>query len=395
MESIVQEKIRQAVEILREQQVDCWLTFVRETPACGDPVLPLIYGHDLTWQSALLVARSGERIAIVGELEAETARRSGAFERVVPYRQTIRPFLAEELERLQPAQIAVNYSKGDVLADGLSYGLLQVLWGYLDGTPWRERLISAEKIIAALRGRKTLREAQAIRAAAALTEQIFAETFAYAQIGMSEKDISDFMHSRLQAHAVQPAWEAENCPTVNAGPASPVGHVGPSEIRLQPGHILHIDFGVRLDGYCSDLQRVAYALRPGETQAPAAARRGLQVIVSAIQAAAEAMRPGMAGKKIDAVARRIVVEAGFESYPYGTGHHLGRLAHDGAGILGPEWEKYGDVPNYPLEAGQVYTLEPGLALPDFGYIGLEEDVRVTENGAEFLSNPQTDWVLIG
>jgi Xaa-Pro aminopeptidase len=393
MKTIVQEKTLQAVSILQEMQVDCWLTFVRETPAAGDPVLPLIYGDDLTWQSALILTASGERIAILGSLEAETARRTGAYPNIITYDKAFSPVLLKTLARLNPHEIAINYSTSDVLADGLSHGLYLTLLKYLQGSPWAERLISAEKVIRALRGRKTPAEVIRIHQAVETTRQIFDNTFDYAQIGMSEAQISDFMHVQLEAFKVGPAWGWEHCPTVNCGPESPVGHVGPSAITLQAGQILHIDFGVQQDEYCSDIQRVAYFLRPGETAPPAEVQKGFDTIARSVQEAVAAMKPGVAGKEIDAIARGVVTAAGYPEYPYATGHHLGRLAHDGAGILGPLWEKYGETPNYLLEAGQVYTIEPGLAVPGYGYIGLEEDVLVTESGAEFLGEPQTHLIL--
>ena len=393
METIVQQKVRQSAGILQEQGIDLWLTFVRETSAAGDPVLPLIYGHDLTWQSALMLTQDGESIAIVGRFEADSALRTGAYRSVLPYDQGLRAPLLECLQRLDPGSIAINYSKDDVHADGLTLGLYQLLNEYLEGTPYRERLVSAAPVIHALRGRKTAGEAARIRQAVETTRQIYETVFERVQPGMSEGEISALMHALLEAHGVGPAWELQHCPTVNAGPDSPVGHTGPSDIRLQRGQILHLDFGVKQADYCSDIQRVAYYLAPGETRAPEPVQRGFDTVRRALLAAAAAMQPGRPGKEVDAAARSVVTAAGYPEYLYATGHQLGRLAHDGAGLLGPEWERYGDTPNFPLEVGQVYTLEPGLAVPGYGYIGLEEDVLVTENGAEFLGPPQEELIL--
>ena len=260
-------------------------------------------------------------------------------------------------------------------------------------SPWIDRLISAEPLIRALRSRKTPAEIDRIRSAIKTTDEIYNNTFYYTQVGVSEKQISDFMHQQLKKFAVSPAWGLDHCPTVNTGPESPIGHVGPTDLTIQPGHIVHFDFGVQQDNYCSDIQRVLYFLAPGEIQPPDAVQHGFDTVVHAIQESVSAMKPGMLGKEIDAIARKVVTDAGYPEYRYATGHHLGRLAHDGAGVLGPTWERYGETPNYPIEAGQVYTVEPGLMVPGYGYIGLEEDVLVTNTGAEFLSTPQIELLL--
>lgn len=393
MKTLVQEKIEQAVAILQEKQIDLWLTFVRETSAVEDPVLPLIYGRTLTWHSALMLTRRGERIAILGRLEADTARRLEAYDEIISYDQSIRDALLRTLERLDPQQIAVNTSLSDPAADGLTHGMYQTLTRYLDGTPFAERLISAETVIAALRSRKTPAEADRIRRAVATSEEIFRQTFDFLKPGLSEKQVADFMHAQIRARGLAPAWDWEHCPAVNAGPDSPVGHASPTDIRLAPGHLVHFDFGVRQDDYCADLQRMVYLLRPGEKTAPPEVQRGFDTVVRAIQNAVAAMRPSQRGVDIDSIARQTITDAGYPEYPYGTGHGLGRAAHDGGTMLGPLWEKYGQSPLGLLEAGQVYTVEPGLAVPGYGYVGLEEDVLVTASGAEFLCPPQTALVL--
>jgi Xaa-Pro aminopeptidase len=330
----------------------------------------------------------------VGRFDAITAQRLGAYTEVIPYDQSIQPHLLAALERLDPRQIALNYSANDVYADGLGHGLYQVLAGYLAGTPYAGRLVSAEGIIGALRGRKTPAEVTRIRTAVATTLEIYARAFDFLQPGMTEAQVGAYMHEQMAALSIlETAWDRASCPAVNSGPESPVGHAGPTELRLERGHIVHFDFGIRQDEYCSDVQRVVYLLRPGETRAPQPVQRGFDTVLAAVDAAVAAMRPGVTGLEVDAAARRVIVDAGYPEFRYATGHHLGRNAHDGGGVLGPAWERYGDTPFRPLEAGHVYTVEPGLAVPDYGYIGLEEDVLVTPDGVVYLGAPQRELLL--
>jgi len=392
--SLPYQKALQAVDILNEKGIDVWLTFVRETSHGGDPILPVIYGSTgLTWPSALIITRSGKRIAIVGRLEVEAARAGGAYDEIIPHDTGIAGPLRETLARLDPQQIAVNISKNDVLADGLSWGMYQTLLDILASTPYAARLVPAEGIIAAVNGRKTPGEVDLIRAAVKATAQIFSESFTKIHPGMTEKQIAGLFHDQVHRRGLGYAWAPESCPAVNAGPASAMGHSGPTDIVLERGHLLHFDFGVKLGGFCSDIQRMMYFLAPGETQAPAAVQHGFDTVLQAIEASGAAMKPGVQGAEIDGIARSIVTAAGFPEFMHGLGHQLGRHAHDGGGMLGPRWEKYGDLPDRPLEVGQVYTLEPSLFVPGYGVVGIEEDVMLTEPGIEYLGEPQTKLIL--
>jgi Xaa-Pro aminopeptidase len=395
MNPLVIEKTQQICAILAEKEMDMWLTFVRETSAGGDPVLPLIYGDTgLTWQSALIFTRSGRRLAIVGRFEAETAEKTGAFDEVAIYDESIQPVLLEKLTGMNPQKIAINYSENDVLADGLSHGMYLNLVEILAHSPYGERLVSAEHIISALRGRKTETEITRIKTAIHSTLSIYEHAFEAIRPGMTEIEVARMMQFAVEKAGLGYAWPKNNNPAVNSGPDSPVGHNAPTEIALSPGHLLHFDFGVKENDYCADIQRMVYLLRPGETKPPEAVQKGFDTVVAAIEAAFHAIQPGVQGIDVDTAARTVVTDAGYPEYKYATGHQVGRLAHDGGGLLGPAWDRYGKTPYLPLEVSQVYTIEPGLMVPGYGYVGIEEDIVVTEDGAEFLSPPQKTLILI-
>jgi len=214
------------------------------------------------------------------------------------------------------------------------------------------------------------------------------------QVGRSEKDIGDFIHGEFKRRGLPAAWAWDGCPIVNSGPDSAVGHGVPSaDIHIAPGHIVHIDLGVQQDGYCSDIQRLWYVRRPGETTLPAEIQRAFDTVRQAIREGAKALRPGVKGHEVDQVARDVIVDAGYPEYMHAFGHGLGKACHDGGPLLGPRWERYGNTPDMIVEVGNIYTLELGV-ITSAGYVGLEEDVLVTENGVVFLSNEQTEIRMI-
>lgn len=393
--NLIQEKLNQAVGILQEQNIDAWLTFVRETSLSPDPCLDLILGMDMVWQSAFIVTRSGERIAIIGHHDAENVRAVGGYTTINTYVQGIRDQLIETLAALNPNQLALNYSENDAASDGLGHGLYRLLERYLDGTGLSEAFVSSEAVVNALRGRKSPVELERIKAAITTTQQIFQQVGSHTQWGMTEMEVAAYAHQLAAERNLGTAWDWDYCPTVSCGPDSPVGHGGPTDrYTVQPGTLMHMDFGVKQDDYCADLQRVWYVRHSEDDELPDEVAKGFAAARQALQAGFDALKPGVQGWEVDAAARRALVDAGYPEYEHAFGHHLGRKAHDGATVLGPRWERYGQTPYGTVEAGNVFAIELGVAVEGYGYVGLEENVLIGEDGAQWLSDPQSEIWLV-
>ena len=391
---LIREKVRQAVGLLREFDIDCWITFTRESELNGDPVLPFLAPGDVTWHSAFIVSKDGRAHAIVGRYDRQAIAETGAYDDVVAFVTGFKAPLQEYLKTLAPARIAVNYSKGSEVCDGLTHGMYLTLQEVLSGIGFDERLVSAERIVSALRERKTPAEISAIKEAIRHTQEIFALVEGFIAPGRTEKEIAAFMTAEVERRRLVPAWGQATCPAVFTGPETAEAHYGPTGRPVERGHVLNMDFGVKVDGYCSDLQRTFYVMADGESSPPADVQKGFDAIVRAVTAARDAMRPGVQAVEVDAIARKIVTDAGYEEYPHALGHQVGRSPHDGTALLGPGWEKYDHKPFQRLEAGMVFTIEPRLTVAGKGIVTIEEMVVVTETGADWLSTPQLDLKLI-
>ncbi|MCK5087524.1 MAG: aminopeptidase P family protein [Melioribacteraceae bacterium] len=388
------EKQKQAVQILNEKDIDMWMTFVRETGNLKDPMMDMLVGTGATWHSAFIITKNGDTTAIIGSLEEANMKTVGTFENIVPYLKSVKEDLIKVLEKYDPQKIAINYSRNSSLADGLTHGVYLELMELLKDTPYKDRFVSSEEIVSALRGRKSETELNLMKTAIVETLKIFDEVTDFIEVGKTEKDVAEFVRGIVRERGFGFAWDEEHCPAVFTGPDTAGAHSGPTDKAIARGHVINMDFGINYKDYCSDLQRTWYVLKEGETEAPPEVMKGFKVIVDSIQLAKEAIKPGKLGWEIDDIARSYIVKNGYEEYPHGLGHQVGRVAHDGGAMLGPRWERYGNIPYIPIEVGNVFTIEPRLTIDGFGIATIEEKIVVTEDGCEFISPPQTEIYLI-
>jgi Xaa-Pro aminopeptidase len=341
--TILREKLVQAEAILDERDVDLWLLLARESDVLGDPSLPLVAGTSVTWESAFLISRTGDHVAIVGTGDVENMHQTGAWDNVIGYVEGVGADLRAQLQARDPNVIALNYSRDNNMADGLTHGMYLLLLDLLDGTSFRERLVEAGEIPNTLRARKSATELERIRQSVRTTERIWEATQAYLRPGLTEHEISNFMHEQLEERRIGSSWDWKYCPTITAGPDSPRGHVGPTDIHTEAGQLVTIDFGVREGEYCSDMQRTYYFLRPGESDAPETIHRHFAIVDRCIQDAAEFIRPGVTGWEVDAIARAIFEQENVDAWQFALGHQMGRACHDGGTVIGPRWERYGQL----------------------------------------------------
>jgi Xaa-Pro aminopeptidase len=381
--SLIAGKHAQARELLREQGIDCWLTFQREG---SDVLLPYVLGVDeLVSQSALMIFADGPSVAIVMDYDATVVE--GIFDEVIAYRTTWRDPLLTVLQERNPARIALNYDAHDDGIDGLTHGQYLLLTEAVRPIGFEGRFESASPVTSLIRQIKTPEEVERMRRACEITVHLFDDVTSILKPGLSEWDIYEYLHDQMKSYNVTASWDPAYCPGVMSSRRES-GHTPPTQIKLEPGDGLRVDLGVITEGYASDLMRTWYLRKPGETTAPAEFQRAFDTVRDAIQIAADTIRPGLTGIEVDTAARSYVEKQGYAFF-HATGHQVGTRAHDGGLLLGPDNERYGPRSRGRILQGMTFTLEPV-----FGPIGIEENVVVTAEGCSYLVPPQRELWLV-
>lgn len=251
-------------------------------------------------------------------------------------------------------------------------------FGKLNDAFSQVELLSLPDLVSHLRSVKDESEIKLIRQAVKIADDAFDEVLKTIEIGQTEEEIGlNLEFSMRRAGASGGSFDF----IVASGVRSAMPHGTASSKRVQSGEFLTMDFGAIYQGYCSDITRTIFIGDPEDKH-----RAVYETVLAAQRAGIQAVAPGRTGKEVDAVARTIIEKAGYGDYfGHGLGHSVGLAIHEGPNLNKRE-ERI-------LEPGMVITVEPGIYIPDWGGVRIEDIVLVTENGCEVLTQAPKEFII--
>ena len=248
-------------------------------------------------------------------------------------------------------------------------------------------LVPTEGLVERVRVRKDEHEIATLREAARRLSLAARHVLGDVQRGRTEREVAHAIDARLiEAGFTKPAFDT----IVASGPNAALPHARPGERKLTEGDLVVLDFGGIYDSYCVDLTRtVSVGAANGRT------RDVYDAVREAHDRAIAAVAPGRSRFDIDAAARNTLGKHGLgEAFGHGTGHGLGIEVHEDPRISRRRPELDVNVADEAVAAGMVFTIEPGAYLPGWGGVRIEDDVLVTEQGVEVLTDVTTDLIEI-
>lgn len=389
-------------QAMKESGVDAWVIICRENN--NDPIAHHIGGENAGGTALFLFYLEGDKavskvFSPVGEATALGELK--IHDEVIPVERGKSAILqgAEYIKEQNFEKIAINSSYDELLADGLSYTQRKTLEEALGNHA--NKLVSADELIYEFLAVKLPSEVEIMTKAAELTAQWQVEAYEQVVPGKTtDADVAKFLKKKMEEYGVKDGWSPDQNPSVNSGPDR--GHSHPTDKVIMPGDVIQTDFGIRVyDMWVSDIQRFAYVLREGETQAPDSVQFYFESSIGGNRIALAAMRPGVLGYQVDKAQRDWMDERGSEYVMWSTGHPVGYVAHD----IGPNLGA-GNLPDpsvrpaamKPLKEGMLFAFDGFHAwkLPDGGTktMSVEETAVVTSDGARYLIKPQEELILI-
>jgi Xaa-Pro aminopeptidase len=316
--------------------------------------------------SYLLVTRSGEILLSDARFTTQLAEECPGLEALIRSPTTnLVSFVARAIKASKAVRLAFEGESMTVaLRDRIADKLPKLALAPTNGVVEKLRIV------------KDREEISEIRRAISQAERAFAVVRAAIRPEQTEKEIADNLDHQMRLFG---AKRSSFPPIVAVGPRSALPHAPPTEQRFGDGAFVLIDWGADGGLYKSDLTRVLHTAR-----IPPKVQRVYGVVLKAQLAAIKAIRPGVTCHDVDAAARGVIEQAGFgRRFGHGLGHGIGLDVHESP-RLGPKQK-------LPLRAGMVVTVEPGIYLPGFGGVRIEDDVLVTRCGHEVLTSVAKQW----
>jgi Xaa-Pro dipeptidase len=239
----------------------------------------------------------------------------------------------------------------------------------------------ASDVVSRLRVRKDADEVAAMRKAVKAAQSALEATIPLIRIGMTEKEIAGELVVQLLRNGSQS--EIPFAPIISGGPNAANPHATPSDRPIRRGDLLVVDWGAAVDGYVSDLTRT-FAVGEVDDEC----RKIHQIVLEANAAGRAAGKPGAPCAAVDIAARTVIEQAGYGQYfTHRTGHGVGMEGHEEPYMRGDNQQ--------PLEPGMAFTVEPGIYLPERNGVRIEDNVVITENGVECLSDMPRELRVVG
>ena len=239
----------------------------------------------------------------------------------------------------------------------------------------------ASNVLSGLRLRKDKAEIDAMRQAVIIAQEALEATLPSIQVGMTEREIASELVVQLLKHGSDS--ELPFAPIVSAGPNAANPHASPTDRKLETGDLLVVDWGAAHAGYISDLTRT---FSVGEVDAEY--EKIHEIVQESNAAGRAAAKPGVPCSDVDNAARAVIEKAGYGVYfTHRTGHGIGMEGHEEPYMRGDNMQL--------LEPGMAFTVEPGIYLPGRNGVRIEDNVVITEDGADVLSDMQRENRVVG
>lgn len=326
------------------------------------------YLSGFTGSNGYLLVKRDETVLLTDGRYTTQAQEQAPHCRVVTA-QGLAPGLRELLEQTGVKQLGFE-------KDFVTYEQFTIFSELLSGV----ELVPTSGLVEGLRIVKDEGELAILRKAANIADAAFAHILGFMKPGMSELEVSLELETFMRKQgAKSSSFEI----IVASGHRSALPHGKASEKVLEHGDFVTLDFGAYYQGYCSDLTRTVVLGEVSEKQ-----REIYEIVREAQEHAVAMIKAGLTGIQADKLARDIIAAKGYgEQFSHTLGHGLGLAVHEA-----PSLSIRGD---HVLQPGMVVTVEPGIYLPNFGGVRIEDDIVITEHGNEVLTQSPKELIIVG